>query len=102
MRVRVLAVFCAGLLVGRIASDRLGAQALGLVDSLVYIALAFAIAWAWRVWARRAFEQRRRDALARQQRGRTRSARRARDAAPAPPEGGESEADAGAGTRTGR
>lgn len=67
-RVRYLFLFVLGVFVGRVASESLGAGAQDVVDLVMYVGLAFSAVWAWRSWARDAFEQRRRQALERQQR----------------------------------
>lgn len=61
-KMRYLAIFFAGILVGRIASQNFAAGPLGMLDLFMYVALALSIAWAWRSWARRAMIQRHLDA----------------------------------------
>lgn len=65
---RYVAIFFAGLLVGRIASSNFAPGALDAVDLFMAIGLAFSIAWAWRSWAKRAMIQRHLAAERRRQR----------------------------------
>ena len=67
-RMRYLMLFVLGAFLGRLASTNLGPNALDTFDLLMVAGLALSIVWAWRSWARETFEQRRRDALKRQQR----------------------------------
>ena len=53
-----VALFLAGLFVGRIASENFAPGSLGALDLFMYLGLALSIAWAWRSWARRAMIQR--------------------------------------------
>jgi hypothetical protein len=48
----------AGILIGRIASEQFSSGPLNALDLVMYVGLAFSIAWAWRSWARGAMEQR--------------------------------------------
>ena len=48
----------AGMLIGRIASEQFASGLLSAIDLVMYVALAFSVAWAWRTWARRAMERR--------------------------------------------
>jgi len=67
-RMRYFFLFVLGLFAGRVASDNFGPGALDAVDLLMFIGIAVSLVWWWRSWARDAFEQRRRQALERQQR----------------------------------
>jgi len=66
MRPLTLLLLFGGVLLGRIASQEFSSGPLQLLDTATYIGIAFGLAWAWRSWARRAIEDRRRDALRRQ------------------------------------
>jgi hypothetical protein len=57
-RVPYLFVLSAGVLIGRIASEQFPSGPLNALDLVMYVGLAFSIAWAWRSWARGAMEQR--------------------------------------------
>ena len=67
-KMRYVAIFFAGLLVGRIASANFAPGALDAIDLFMMIGLAFSIAWAWRSWAKRAMIQRHLAAERRRQR----------------------------------
>jgi|GEM_PF-5325572 len=67
-KMRYVAIFFAGLLVGRIASSNFAPGALDAVDLFMVIGLAFSLAWAWRSWAKRAMIQRHLAAERRRQR----------------------------------
>lgn len=66
---RYVAIFFAGLLVGRLASSNFAPGALDAIDLVMVIGLAFSLAWAWRSWARRAMVQRHLAAERRRTRG---------------------------------
>jgi len=55
---RYIAIFFAGILVGRVASANFAPGPLGALDLFMYIGLALSLAWAWRTWARRAMVER--------------------------------------------
>ncbi len=74
-RMRYVAIFLAGLFVGRIASENFADGSLGALDLFMYIGLALSIAWAWRSWARRAMAQRHLAAERRRQAAERRSSR---------------------------
>lgn len=57
-KMRYVALFFAGILVGRIASENFAPGSLGALDLFMYVGLALAVAWAWRSWARRAMVER--------------------------------------------
>ena len=57
-KMRYVAIFLAGLFIGRIASENFAPGSLGALDLFMYLGLALSIAWAWRSWARRAMIQR--------------------------------------------
>ncbi|MCK9495579.1 MAG: hypothetical protein M0R75_08795 [Dehalococcoidia bacterium] len=67
-KMRYIAIFFAGILVGRVASANFAPGPLGALDLFMYIGLALSLAWAWRTWARRAMVQRHLDAERRRER----------------------------------
>jgi membrane protein implicated in regulation of membrane protease activity len=56
-----------GLFLGRVATENVAPGALGLLDLIMYAALAACVAIAFRRWARRNVEERRRQQLRRRQ-----------------------------------
>lgn len=67
-KMRYVALFLAGLFIGRLASEQFAPGPLGAMDLIMYVGLAFSVAWAWRSWARRAMIQRHLAAQRREQR----------------------------------
>lgn len=67
-KMRYLALFLAGMFIGRLASENFAPGTLDALDLLMYIGLALSIAWAWRSWARQAMIRRHLDTQRRQER----------------------------------